>query len=64
MKLRQSVSVPYKGCILPPYNGQIPQGDVMVMIIWELDLLLSMQSVPITTNVVSLNPANGEVYLI
>jgi hypothetical protein len=64
MKLRQSVSVPYKGCILPLYNGQIPQGDVMVVIIWELDLLLSMQSVPITTNVVSLNPANGEVYLI
>ena len=64
MKLRQSVSVPYKGSILPPYNGQIPQGDAMVVIIWELDLLLSMQSVPITTNVVSLNPANGEVFLI
>jgi hypothetical protein len=28
-----------------------------------LDLLLSMQSVPITTNVSS-NPARGEVYLI
>jgi hypothetical protein len=28
-----------------------------------LDLQLPMQSVPITTNVVSLNPAHGEVYL-
>ena len=29
-----------------------------------LDLQLPMQSVPITTNVVSLNPAHGEVYSI
>jgi hypothetical protein len=34
------------------------------MITWQLDLQLSMQSVPITTNVVSLNPAHGEVYSI
>ena len=34
----------------------------MVMIIWWLDL--PMQSVPITSNVVSLNPAHGEVYSI
>ena len=36
----------------------------MVVIVWQLDLLLPMQSVPITTNIVSSNPANGEVYLI
>jgi hypothetical protein len=29
-----------------------------------LDLQLPVQSVPITTNVVSSNPAHGEVYLI
>jgi hypothetical protein len=34
------------------------------MITWQLDLQLSMQSVPITTNVVSLNPAHGKVYSI
>jgi len=28
----------------------------MVVIVWELDLKLPMQSVPITTNVVSSNP--------
>jgi hypothetical protein len=34
------------------------------MIIWQLDLPLPMQSVPIITNVVSSNPAHGEVYSI
>ena len=29
-----------------------------------MDLQLPVQSVPITTKVVSLNPAHGEVYLI
>jgi hypothetical protein len=29
-----------------------------------LDLQLPLQSVPITTNIVSLNPAHGDVYLI
>jgi hypothetical protein len=36
----------------------------MVMIVWQLDLQLPMPSVPITTEVVSLNLAHGEVYLI
>ena len=36
----------------------------MVMIVCWLDLQLTMQSVPITTNVVSSNPAHGEVYSI
>jgi len=31
-------------------------GAVVAIIVWLLDLLLPMQSVPITTNVVSLNP--------
>ena len=34
----------------------------MVMIAWQLDLQLPVQSVPITTEVVSLNPVHGEVY--
>jgi hypothetical protein len=39
---------------------------VMVVIIWQLDIQLPVQSVhmPITTNVVSLNPVHGEVYSI
>ena len=36
----------------------------MVVIVCWLDLQLPVQSVPITTNVVSLNPVNGEVYSI
>jgi len=34
----------------------------MVVIIWLLDLQLPVQSVHITTSVVSTNPAHGEVY--
>jgi hypothetical protein len=34
----------------------------MVVILWYLDLQLPVQSVPVTTNVVSLNPPHGEVY--
>jgi len=39
-------------------------GAVLVMIIWSLDLQLSLQSVPINTKVVSSNSAYGEVYSI
>jgi hypothetical protein len=35
-----------------------------VVVVWKLDLQLPVQSVPITTNVVSLNPIHGEVYSI
>ena len=31
------------------------------MMIWELDLQLTVQLVPITTSIVNLNPAHGEV---
>ena len=34
------------------------------MIVWQLDLQLPMQSVPITTDNVSSNSAHGEVYSI
>ena len=34
---------------------------VVVMIIWQLDLQLSVQAVPIITKVVSSNPVHGEV---
>jgi hypothetical protein len=33
----------------------------VAMIVWYLDLQLPVQSVPITTKVVSLNPADDEV---
>jgi len=36
----------------------------MVLIEWYLDIQLLVQSVPITTKVVSLNPAHDEVYSI
>ena len=36
----------------------------VIVIIWLLDLQLPAQSVPITTNVVNLNSADGEVYSI
>ena len=36
----------------------------VVMIKWQLDLKLPMQSVPITTNVVGSHPAHGAVYMI
>jgi hypothetical protein len=35
-----------------------------VVIVWQLDLQLPMQLVPITTKIVSLNPNHGKVYLI
>jgi len=34
----------------------------MVVIVWYLDLQLPVQSVPITTKVVSSNPVHGKVY--
>ena len=39
-------------------------GTAVVMIVWQLDLQLSVQSVPITTEVVRSNPAHGEVFSI
>ena len=38
--------------------------SVWAVIVWQLDLQLSVQSVPVTTNVVSLNPIDGKVYSI
>jgi hypothetical protein len=37
---------------------------IVVIIVWWLGLQLPVQSVPITTKVVSLNPVHGEVYSI
>jgi len=36
-----------------------PLGVVVVVFVWYLDLQLPVQSVPITTEVVSSNPAHG-----
>jgi len=33
-----------------------------VVVVWVLDLQLPVQSVPITINIVSLNPVHGKVY--
>jgi hypothetical protein len=40
------------------------QGTVVVVIIWYLDLKLLVQSLPITTKVVSSNLIHGEIYWI
>ena len=39
-------------------------GAVVVVIVWQLDLQLAVQSVPIITEVVSSNPVPGKVYVI
>ena len=44
------------------YNYLIILGTVVAVIVWQLDLQLPIQSVPITTNVVSSNLDQGEVY--
>ena len=46
------------------YNSKCFEGAVIVVIVWQLDLLLAVQSVPFTTKFVSLNPAHVKVYLI
>jgi len=38
--------------------------SIVLMIVWYLDLQLSMQLVPITTNVVSSKPVHGKLYSI
>ena len=40
----------------------IDKGTFVVVIVWYLDLQLYMQSVPITTDVVSYNLDQGKVY--
>ena len=37
------------------------KGTVVVVIVWQLDLQLHVQSVPITTKTVSSNSVHGEV---
>ena len=37
-------------------------GAVVAVIVWQLDLQLHMQSVPMTTKVMISNPAQGKVY--
>ena len=52
-------------CLQPPFILNIlKRGTVVVMVVWQLDLQLPMQSVPITTKVVSSNHVHGEVYSI
>ena len=43
---------------------QLILGAIVVMIIWLLDLQLPVQSMSITTKIVSSNPIHGEVYSI
>ena len=40
----------------------VPIADGTVVMVWQLDLQLPMQSVPITTKVVSSNTAHCEAY--
>ena len=47
-----------------PYDHVRHMGALAVVIVWSLDLQLSMQSVPIITNVVSSNSNHGNLYSI
>jgi hypothetical protein len=55
------------GSVVDVSNGQcnilLLMGAVVVVIAWQFDLQLPMQSVPITTKVVGSNPTYGEVVL-
>jgi hypothetical protein len=42
----------------------IDSGAAVVMIVWYLDLQLPVQSVPVTTKVVSSNPVHCEMFSI
>jgi len=50
----------YKYCV--SWSLQCTVGAVVTVIVWLLDLQLSMQSVPITTDVVSSNLDQSEVH--
>ena len=50
--------------LMTSYYGHRGEGAVVVVIVWWYDLQLPLQSVPITTKVVSSIPAHGEVYSI
>jgi hypothetical protein len=47
---------------LPLSNINHTPGAVMVVFVWQMELQLPVQSVPINTNVVSSNLDQGEVY--
>ena len=49
---------------VPAYIPLFFIGTIVVVIAWYLDIQLHVQSVPITTKVVSSNPVHGEVYSI
>jgi hypothetical protein len=50
--------------IVYPVQLKLKLGSIVVVIIWCLDLQLAVQSLSITTKVVSLNTSHGEVYSI
>ena len=49
-------------CLLYTEDDWLIEGTVVVVIVWQLDLQLHVQSVHITTKVVSSNTVHGEVY--
>ena len=64
MKIRIQTKQQYWLRIEPTATTQITLGDVVVMILWQLNLQLPAQSVLITTNIVRSTPVHGEVYSI
>jgi hypothetical protein len=62
MHVNNSITISYISFVL--ILDFLPQqGAIVVVIIWLLDLYLPMQSVPITTNVLSSNPAQARYTL-
>ena len=57
--LRHCTNIFYIYCCTNVCLVKLFSGAVVAVMVWQLDLPLPMQSVPITTEVVSLNPAQG-----
>ena len=61
-QIKKKKSYIYSKCSL--ISEYVKPGVVVVVIVWQLDLQIPVQSVPITTDVVSSNPIHGEMYSI
>ena len=57
--LRHCTNIFYIYCCTNVCLVKLFSGAVVAVMVWQLDLPLPMQSVPLTTEVVSLNPAQG-----
>jgi hypothetical protein len=57
-------NVSYTLNLISTFLFQCIKGAVLVVIVWQLDLQIPVQSMPFTTKAVSWNPVHGKVYSI